>query len=307
MSKLKVGVAGAGVFGNYHAQKAAASARTDFMGVYDIDQARAERVASTFGASGTSDYRAFLEICDAIVIAVPATFHEPLAREAIEAYCHVLVEKPLALTGRSARSLADEAAARGRILQVGHQERFVARAMGVLSIAETPLLIESVRAGPPAPENRAGDVSVIWDLMIHDLDLAAMMLGTEFTGVMATGRRVHSAHLDEASAQFTYASGGVARLRASRAADVRERTMRVVYPSGEIAIDFLTRKLGNTTPYQVRVDIAAELPDPLGAADEGFYAACLGLARSPVPAHGAVAAVAMAEAAEAAALAKLDA
>ena len=102
-----------------------------------------------------------------------------------------------------------------------------------------------------------------------------------------------------------FASGGVARLRASRAAEVRERTMRVVYPSGEIAIDFLTRKLENSTPYKVRVDIAAELPDPLGAADEGFYAACLGLARSPVPAHGAVAAVAMAEAAEASALAKV--
>ena len=93
MTKLKVGVAGAGVFGNYHAQKAAASARTEFMGVYDIDQDRAERVASTFGARGTSDYRAFLDMCDAIVIAVPATFHEPLAREAIEAHCHVLVEK----------------------------------------------------------------------------------------------------------------------------------------------------------------------------------------------------------------------
>ncbi|WP_340693833.1 Gfo/Idh/MocA family oxidoreductase [Hyphomonas sp.] len=307
MTKLKVGVAGAGVFGNYHAQKAAASARTEFMGVYDIDQDRAERVARTFGASGTSEYRAFLDMCDAVVIAVPATFHEPLAREAIEAHCHVLVEKPLALSGKAARSLADEAAARGRILQVGHQERFVARAMGVLSIEETPLLIESVRAGPPAPENRAGDVSVIWDLMIHDLDLAAMMLGTEFTGVMASGSRVHSRHLDEASAQFTYASGGVARLRASRASDVRERTMRVVYPSGEIAINFLTRKLQNSTPYEVRVDIAADLPDPLGAADEGFYAACLGLARSPVPAHGAVAAVAMAEAAEAVALAKIDA
>ncbi|MEH6810050.1 MAG: Gfo/Idh/MocA family oxidoreductase [Hyphomonas oceanitis] len=306
MTKLKVGVAGAGVFGNYHAQKAAASARTEFMGVYDIDQARAESVASTFGAPGMSDYQAFLEMCDAIVVAVPATFHESLTREAIEAHCHVLVEKPLTLSGKTARSLADEAAARGRILQVGHQERFVARAMGVLSIDEAPLLIESVRAGPPAPDNRAGDVSVIWDLMIHDLDLAAMMLGTEFNGVTASGKRVHSRHLDEASAQFTYASGGVARLRASRAAEVRERTMRVVYPSGEIAINFLTRKVENSTPYEIRVDIAAELPDPLGAADEGFYAACLGLARSPVPAHGAVAAVAMAEAAEASALAKVD-
>ena len=148
---------------------------------------------------------------------------------------------------------------------------------------------------------------MIWDLMIHDLDLAAMMMGNEFTGVMASGKRVHSDHIDEATAQFTYASGGVARLMASRAADARQRTMHVVYPSGEIAIDFLTRQLENTTPYEVRVDIAADLPDPLGAADEGFYAACLGIDRSPVPAHGTVGAVAMAEAAEKAVLAKLDA
>ncbi|CAN0586612.1 unnamed protein product, partial [Laminaria digitata] len=209
-------------------------------------------------------YEAFLDACDAIVIAVPAIWHEKLARQAIEAHCHVLVEKPLALTGKAARDLADEAAARGRILQVGHQERFVARAMGVLAIEETPLLIESVRAGPPAPDNRAGDVSVIWDLMIHDLDLAAMMMGNEFTGVMASGKRVHSDHIDEANAQFTYASGGVARLMASRAAEARQRSMHVVYPSGEISIDFLTRQLVNTTPYDVRVEIAADLPDPLG-------------------------------------------
>ncbi len=305
MNKLKVGVAGAGVFGNYHAQKAAASARTDLVGIFDVDLARAGTLAEQFGARGFSDYRAFLGECDAVVIAVPATWHAPLAREAIEAHCHVLVEKPLALSGVAARDLADEAAARGRILQVGHQERFVAKAMGVLAIAETPLLVESVRSGPPAPGNRAGDVSVIWDLMIHDLDLAAMMLGSTFTGVEATGRCVHSRHIDEAHAVFTYPSGGKARLTASRAAAFRERTMRVVYPSGEIAIDFLTRRLMNTTAYDVRVDIAADLPDPLGAADEGFYAACLGLARSPVPAHGAIAAVEMAEAAEAAVLANV--
>lgn len=306
LQPLKVGVAGAGVFGNYHAQKAAASVKTELIGVYDVDAERADRLSATFGARGFTDYGAFLDECDAIVVAVPATYHEALVGQAIEAHCHVLVEKPLALGGKAARTLADEAAARGRILQVGHQERFVARAMGVLEIEETPLLIESVRAGPPAPDNRAGDVSVIWDLMIHDLDLAAMMLGSEFTGVMASGEKVHSEHIDEASAQFTYASGGVARLRASRAAEVRERTMRVVYPSGELDIDFLTRRLVNTTPYEVQIDISAELPDPLGAADEGFYSACRGEARSPVPAHGAIAAVAMAEAAEISALAKID-
>ncbi|HBJ39767.1 MAG TPA: gfo/Idh/MocA family oxidoreductase, partial [Hyphomonas sp.] len=112
MTTLKVGVAGAGVFGNYHAQKAAASARTELVGVYDIDLERATRIASQFGAKGFDNYEAFLDACDAIVIAVPAIWHEKLARQAIEAHCHVLVEKPLALTGKAARDLADEAAAR---------------------------------------------------------------------------------------------------------------------------------------------------------------------------------------------------
>lgn len=305
MSGLKVGVAGAGVFGNYHAQKAAASAKVDFVGIYDIDAERANKLAEPFGAPGITDYMQFLNMCDAVIIAVPATFHEQLTRQAVEAHCHVLVEKPLALTGDAARDLADEAAARGRILQVGHQERFVAKAMGVLAIEETPLLMESVRAGPLPPNGRAGDVSVIWDLMIHDLDLAALVLGHEFTSVKASGRVASTDHLDEAQAEFTYAGGGRAVLRASRAAKERERSMHVVYPSGELSIDFLTRRLDNSTPYDVRIDIAADLPDPLGAADAGFFAACLGEGRSPVPAHGAVAAVRMAEAAEASALAAL--
>lgn len=306
MAKLKVGVVGAGVFGNYHAQKAAASARTEFIGVCDLDKSRADRVAQTFGAPGYSDYSQFLQLCDAVVIAVPATWHEPLAREALEAHKHVLVEKPLALNATAAQELTEEAAARGRILQVGHQERFVAKAMGILAIEERPSLIESVRAGPRAPDNRAGDVSVIWDLMIHDLDLTAMLLGRTFTDVAATGTIEDTDHIDDAWARFTYAEGGVAELRASRASDERERSMRMVYPSGEISIDFLTRRVDNTTPYEIKVDVSADLPDPLGAADEGFYAACLGEGRSPVPAIGTVSAVRMAEAAEAVVLSALN-
>ncbi len=235
------------------------------------------------------------------MVAVPATYHGDQAARALRMDRHVLVEKPLALDARTARALAGEAVTRGKVLQVGHQERFVARAMGIFAIDEVPLRLESVRAGPPPAGDRAGDVSVIWDLMIHDLDLTACLIGREFTSVSAHGRRVTTAHLDEVVAQFEFVGGGSAWLKASRAQEARERTMKLVYPSGEIAVDFLTRQLTNTTPYPVKVDISAELPDPLGAADESFFAACLGEAQSQIPGHGAVAAVAMAEAAEKAA------
>ena len=301
MGPLRVGVVGAGVFGGYHAQKAAASARTELIGVCDIDLERASRIAGSFGARGYDDFDRLVADCDAVVVAVPATYHAGLVARALAADRHVLVEKPLALDGKSARALAGEAVTRGKVLQVGHQERFVAKAMGILAIEEVPLRLESVRAGPPPANNRAGDVSVIWDLMIHDLDLAACLIGREFTSVAASGHRETTDHLDEAIAEFEFVAGSSAWLKASRAQSARERTMKVVYPSGEIAVDFLTRQVTNTTPYPVKVDISAELPDPLGAADESFFAACIGEMQSQVPGHGAVAAVAMAEAAEEAA------
>lgn len=300
MGRLKVGVAGAGVFGNYHAQKAAASARTDLVGIFDLDLVRAKAVAEPFGAAAFDSYADLVKEVDAMVVAVPATFHAQLVGEALAADKHVLVEKPLALNAVTARKLAGEAVTRGRVLQVGHQERFVAKAMGIFAIDEVPERLESVRAGPPPQAGRAGDVSVIWDLMIHDLDLAACLIGREFNSVEASGKRVSTPHFDDATSEFSFVSGGSAWLRASRAQEARERTMKLVYPSGEIWVDFLTRQVRNTTPYKVSVDISSQLPDPLGRADESFFAACLGEMQSQVPGHGAVAAVAMAEAAEAA-------
>ncbi|MEE9381505.1 MAG: Gfo/Idh/MocA family oxidoreductase, partial [Hyphomonadaceae bacterium] len=264
MKKLKTGVIGAGVFGNYHAQKAAASARTDFTGMFDLDIERASRIAATYGATVHASLDDLLDQSDAVVVAVPATYHEQVARKALEHGCHVLVEKPLALNGEAARALAEKAHDEGLVLQVGHQERFVAKAMGIFGIEETPLILESVRAAPPCAEGRAGDVSVIWDLMIHDLDLAACMISREFDGVKAKGEIIHTSHIDQAEAEFHYKNGAVARLMSSRASEERIRTMRVVYPSGEINVDFLARTLRNTTPHDVKIDIAAELPDPLG-------------------------------------------
>jgi predicted dehydrogenase len=303
VTAIRVGIAGAGVFGTYHAQKAAASVNAELVGVFDLDPARASRLAEGFGAHGFSDFATLLQDCEAVIIATPATTHEALVRQALLARRHVLVEKPLSLSGASARVLVEQARAGGLVLQVGHQERFVARAMGVLDIAEMPLRMESVRINPPAPGGRAGDVSVIWDLMIHDLDLAACIFGRQFAKVEASGRVAHSRHIDHAEATVRYADGAQAVLTASRDSDRRARSMRLVYESGEIFVDFLTRQIVNSTPYSVKVDIAGDLPDPLGAADEGFFRACLGRHESPVPGHGAVAAVEMAEAVEAAALA----
>ena len=112
---------------------------------------------------------------DAALVCSPSSLHVDNALPFAQTGVHLLVEKPLALHEVEARKLAGTAVSNGLILQVGHQERFVAKAMGMFRIEEPPLSLESVRYSPPSPEGRAGDVSVIWDLMIHDLDLAGCL------------------------------------------------------------------------------------------------------------------------------------
>lgn len=305
MSKLKTGLVGAGVFGGYHANKIAEADKTDFVGVFDPDADRCAGLAKKHGVEAFASQDALLTAADAIIVACPATYHEAVVRAALEADTHVMVEKPLALTGFAADALAKLADDNGLTLQVGHQERFVMEAMGLFAIPEIPTRIEAVRAGPPAPDGRAGDVSVIWDLMTHDLDMIGKIMGAP-VDVSATGKRAHTDHIDAATAVLNF-SVGSAEVTASRCADERDRRMSLTYPSGTIAINFLTRAIENTTPFEVHPDISATLPDPLGAADTAFFAACLGERPCAIPGREAALAVHMAEQAELSAIHTLGA
>lgn len=300
MAILKTGLIGAGVFGGYHAGKIAESGRTSFLGVFDPDQKRCAELAAKHEVQPFNSQMDLLSNADAIIVACPATYHEAVVSEALAHGCHVMVEKPLALNGAAAMDLASRAEAAGRVLQVGHQERFVLEAMGLFNIPEVPTRLEAVRAGPPAPDGRAGDVSVIWDLMIHDLDMAAKLMG-DGANVRTTGRRVHTDHIDEATTELEFANGS-AQILASRASDTRDRRMRLTYPSGSIAIDFLSRTVENSTDFEIRADVSDTMPDPLGAADEAFFAACLGERSCAIPGREAAIAVTYAERAEHSAL-----
>ncbi len=279
---VRIGVIGAGVFGGYHAQKFASMPGAEFVGVCDIQIANAEALCARVGVGEAyDDVDALIDACDAVVIATPASTHAELTRKALEASRHALVEKPLALSGVEARELAALAVDLGLILQVGHQERLVFEAMGLFDIDERPLSLRAVRKGPRSPVGRCEDVSVVFDLMIHDLDLAAELFGSSADEARGSGRSAHTRLLDEADAELRFGSGR-AQLLASRCASARERTMRIEYASGVVEIDFLTRTVSNTTPYDIRVDVSDRLADPLRAADEGFLAAIRGEAVSPI-------------------------
>ncbi|MEL6861593.1 MAG: Gfo/Idh/MocA family oxidoreductase [Pseudomonadota bacterium] len=300
MGQLKTGLIGAGVFGGYHAGKIAASERTDFVGLFDPDQDRCAALADKHGVTAFAAQDALFAGVDAVIVACPATYHEVAVRAALEAGCHVMVEKPLALTGHAADQLAQLADSKGLVVQVGHQERFVLEAMGLYDISEAPTRIEAWRMSPPAPDGRAGDVSVIWDLMTHDLDMVGKLMGPAIS-VEATGRSAHTEHIDESTARLSFAIGQ-AEVTASRCHSERDRRMVLTYPSGTIAINFLTREIENSTPFEVEIDVSDTLPDPLGTADEAFFAAALGEQDCAIPGREAALAVHMAEQAELSAL-----
>src|SRR4051795_4904578 len=239
-SRLRVGLAGAGHFGRYHALKAAASDCTQLMGVYDPDLERAKTVGWEAGAPECG-FEALLEMVDAMVIAAPAEAHYDLAAKAMRAGKHVLVEKPIAATLQQADELAALATERGLVLQVGHLERFSAAYQAMAGRIGAPLYIEATRIAPFKP--RGTDVSVILDLMIHDLDLVLALVDSDIESVDAIGGAVASQHEDIANARLRFRNGAVASITASRISPRTERRMRIFAQDRYLAADFAARKL----------------------------------------------------------------
>jgi predicted dehydrogenase len=237
---LRVGVVGAGYFGRFHAQKIAANPRTALSGISDSDPAHAASLAAELGAP-VLDWPALLAASDAIVVAAPAEAHFALADAALAAGRHVLVEKPIAATLDQADRLAARAAASGLVLQVGHLLRYTAEHRAISQRMRRPVYIECVRIAPFKP--RGTDVSVIMDLMIHDLDFVLSLVESELDGVEAIGAPVASRLDDIANARLRFRNGCVASITASRISMKTERRMRLFSQEGYMAVDFAARRL----------------------------------------------------------------
>ena len=237
---LRIGVIGAGHFGRYHALKLAAAKRAVLSGIHDRNAERARTVAWEAGAP-VRDLADLLAHSDAVVIAAPAAAHHELAAAALRAGRHVLVEKPIAATLAEADDLAALAAARGLVLQVGHLERFSAAHGALSGRMGAALYIEATRIAPFKP--RGTDVSVILDLMIHDLDLILTLTDSPIESVDAVGAAIASAHEDIANARIRFVSGAVATITASRVSARTERRMRIFAADGYVAVDFANRSM----------------------------------------------------------------
>jgi predicted dehydrogenase len=290
-SELRIGIAGAGHFGRYHALKVAASTRTRLSGIYDPHLERAKTLGWEVGAK-EMDFEAVLASSDALIIAAPARAHYELALRALRAGKHVLVEKPIAATLAQADELGALAKQRGLVLQVGHLERFSAAYQAMAGKVSAPLYIEATRIAPFKP--RGTDVSVILDLMIHDLDLVLALVDSEIESVDAVGAAVASPHEDIANARLRFRNGAVAGITASRISPRTERRMRIFAQHSYMAVDFAARKLtviarapgtdGGLVPGQQPVpgvagfgiaDVSWEEHDSLAAEQAAFAASVL--------------------------------
>ncbi|MGB0908433.1 MAG: Gfo/Idh/MocA family oxidoreductase, partial [Maricaulaceae bacterium] len=194
----------------------------------------------------------------------------------IEAGKSVLIEKPIATSKEKARDLVALAAKHNVVLQVGHQERFVLKAIGLYQIASCPMKIETQRLTPYSLRGR--DTSVTFDLMIHDIDLVLSLMGNMPSCIEGHTMQVALNHID-ASLAFLDFGKTRARLTASRADDVPVRTMRLVYPEGEVNIDFNAKTLVNGTPFDLDENFGQNpiAQDSLAAGLDSFISAIMGV------------------------------
>lgn len=268
--RLRVGVVGVGHLGRHHARILAGLDDVELVGVADSDLDRARAIAGEYGGEGLTDAAGLVGRVDAVTIAAPTEAHHALARLFLSRGVPTLVEKPLARTLEEADDLVALAAATGAPLGVGHTERFNPAVTAALALITAPRFVEVHRLGT-FPE-RSLDIDVVFDLMIHDLDVLLAGVGSEVVGVEAVGVPVLTPRVDIANARLKFASGCIANLTASRISRDRVRKVRFFQPHTYLSIDYASQEVerwvlepgagpgGRPDIVGGRLDIAREEP-----------------------------------------------
>jgi predicted dehydrogenase len=303
MKNIRAAVIGAGYLGRFHAQKYAQADDCTLVGVVDTLKPTAERLAAELGVRPLQDYRTLLGEVDAVSIATPTPTHSEIALAFLQAGAHVLVEKPITESAAQAEALIEAARSAGRVLQVGHLERFNPAILAAEALLAEPRFIECHRLAPF--RERGTDVNVVLDLMIHDIDLLQMIVGSPLAALDAIGTAVFSSEMDIVNARLRFENGCVANVTASRVSLKTERKLRVFRDDAYLSIDLqqkiltVIRKRQSATPgaapslaellagggLPVHIEEQSfEQGDALRAEIEAFLAAVRG--RAPVKVSG---------------------
>ena len=238
---LRVGVVGAGYLGQFHAEKYARMENVDLVGVADIDRQRADKVAGLFETKAYYRHTDLLDKVDAVSIVAPTPLHFPIGRDFLQNNVDVLIEKPITTTLADADELIKIAAENGAIIQVGHLERFNPAVLALQDIITKPMFIESHRLSQF--KDRGIDVSVVHDLMIHDIDIILNFVKAEIELIHAAGTTVITPHVDIANARLQFAGGCVANITASRISLKNQRKIRLFQRDAYISVDFANNEI----------------------------------------------------------------
>src|SRR5947208_6422520 len=264
MKKLRVGVVGVGHIGGNHARIYAELPQAEFIAIFDIDPVRAAEIAATYKTKAAESLNEFAEMVDAASVATPTRAHFSIARDLLARGKHLLIEKPITEKTSDARDLAQLAAEKRLVLQVGHVERF----NPVLSALEQrlthPRFIEAHRLS--SYPNRSTEIGVVLDLMIHDLEIILHLVRSPVQTIDAVGVPVLSRREDIANARLRFENGCVANITSSRISPERMRKIRVFQEDAYLSLDYqnqtgeIYRKIGGGID---RAEVEIEKEEPL--------------------------------------------
>ena len=259
---LRIGVLGAGHLGRIHVQQLRELPQFELVGVYDPHAEKSARLHEEFQVPVLGGIAELIAAVDAVDVVTPTLAHHACAMQALDAGKHVFIEKPIAHTLDEARQMVAREAETGLKVQVGHVERFNPAFLAARAALRTPMFIETHRLAQFDP--RGTDVSVVLDLMIHDLDIILHVVGAEVADVHASGVAVVSDTPDIANARIAFANGCVANLTASRISMKNMRKSRFFQHDAYIAVDMLEKSAevvrmrtvtGEPDPFAVTIDL----------------------------------------------------
>jgi predicted dehydrogenase len=251
--KIRVAVVGAGDFGRNHARVYRELSEAELVGVVDPNAERAAKIAAEFSTNVFPDIESLAGLVDAASVAVPTVAHARTGCRLLELGIDVLVEKPMAASLSEADDLISAASRGGRILQVGHLERFNPAIVAVMPVLNRPLYFEVHRLGVFTP--RSLDIDVVYDVMIHDLDILLALVGAPVVDIKAIGIPVVTDKVDIAHVRLDFETGAVANITASRVSTERVRKLRFFQQHEYISVDF-------TRQDALRVRVAEPGPQP---------------------------------------------
>jgi predicted dehydrogenase len=265
---LRIAVIGVGALGRHHARILSALPGASLVAVVDTNRARADEIAAAHGTRPLYEAGGLRGLVDAVTVAVPTEIHRDVAIPFLDAGIPVLVEKPIARSSAEADEMLATAAGSGAILAVGHTERFNPAVDAARPLLANPRFIEVHRLG--AFPDRSLDIDVVFDLMIHDLDVVLSIVQADVESIEAVGVPVLTSRIDIANARLRFSNGCIANLTASRISRDKVRKIRFFQPAAYVSIDYAAQKLemwkllaGGASPSIVGGEVPVAAGEPL--------------------------------------------